>query len=84
MPTKQSFLEQYHRDASTCERLCFPTRKIHLNHPAEEHKGLPDRVALLQQDSARVAHVDIRVAASRSLPQSSSLGAPPANVPRIP
>ncbi len=30
----------------------------------------------MQQDSARVSHVDIRVAASRTLSQSSSLGAP--------
>ena len=35
---------------------------------------LPDRVVLMKQDSARVAHVDVRVALSKSLPQSSDAG----------
>lgn len=32
---------------------------------------LPDRVVLVKQDSAKVAHVDVRVALSKSLPESS-------------
>lgn len=35
---------------------------------------LPDRVVLMKQDSARVAHVDVRVALSKSLPKSSDAG----------
>jgi hypothetical protein len=35
---------------------------------------LPERVVLMKEDSAKVAHVDVRVALSKSLPQSSDEG----------
>lgn len=43
-------------------------------HTGEMMATLPERVVLMKSDSAKVAHVDVRVALSKSLPQSSDEG----------